>query len=166
VRIAIVVAVVGCTYGAPDYSDSLFKCDDAHACPTNQICLGGVCQRASDNGDGVVCADAGVCARGMQCCVDNANPPRCIAASDPCSGQTALCDGPKDCDSSSACCDSSPVRCGDPQGDACGAWICRTGSDCAGSDSPNCCPDGDLPWKRCEFFPCTMHVRSYAATRR
>ena len=143
------VALAACTYDDPAYQATMFRCDPAHACPSSQTCLGGVCQRSGSDNDGVKCGGTLTCTPGQQCCVDGTNAPRCLAASESCPGTGALCDGVRDCDAASVCCDgANQVACGDAN--SCNTLACAVNADCP-SDEPNCCHVAATggPWGDC-----------------
>jgi hypothetical protein len=134
---------------APDYAHTAFRCDADHGCPAGQTCLDGRCRRGAPTGDGVVCG-AATCDASHQCCLDQLNPPRCIAAGDVCPGTSALCDGSEDCQAGDRCCaDGGTVFCDA----ACDRYACRDAADCP-STAPNCCPDDTAPWGECSPSGC------------
>lgn len=150
--LVLCIGFAACAYNDPTYQATMFRCDPAHACPGDQTCLGGVCQHSGD-GDGVKCGGTLVCTPGQQCCIDGTNAPRCLAASETCPGTGALCDGARDCNTSSVCCDGAgEVACGDAA--SCNTLACAVDTDCP-SDEPNCCHDpmSTLPWGDC-YFTC------------
>lgn len=150
---AMCLFAMGC-YETPDYAATRFKCDAAHICPDNQICVSGAC---TGNGGGAsvgVSCGSTTCGAGQQCCLDFVSAPYCIALSASCDGVDAACDGIEDCQGN-ACCEgigldiacSSTTTC--PTGQD---QICRDPSDCANSATKQCCFDVGLPgepWGRC-----------------
>lgn len=140
---------VGC---APDTAHTAFLCIADGDCPSEQFCVAGRCRRASAlRGDGVICGNA-TCASDEACCVDDVNPPRCLAAASPnCPGLIALCDGHPDCAGSDRCCgDDGVVTCGTD----CAIVVCQVGSDCP-NGRPNCCKtDATVRWGQCQLAPC------------
>jgi len=149
VRFALVLLVL---LGAceRDYDDSLFRCDALRGCPEGQGCVGGRCRRGGVAG-AVACGPGGTCTGEQQCCIDNANPPRCIPAGDECAGISAICDGTADCQPGDSCCDGVIAAC---QSSCQGASVvCTTNTDCPSAE-PNCCVTPDYPWGFCQFRTC------------
>jgi hypothetical protein len=130
--------LVGCT---PSLDGTAFKCDADHACPSDQSCIFGRCRLVAPVAIG--CGSSS-CTPDEECCVDDTNPPRCIAATDSCPGTSALCDSIDDCGSGEHCCDADTTACGVD----CSVTACKTDVDCP-STEPNCCPQSDLPWGTC-----------------
>jgi len=133
-----------------DYADTLFLCDAERGCPDDQSCVGGRCRRGGAAGE-VACGPGGTCTAEQQCCVDSANPPRCIPAGDECPGYGAICDGPADCQASDDCCDGDIASCRASCGNK--SAVCAVDADCP-SGEPHCCNDGDYPWGFCQLFAC------------
>ena len=149
------VAVAACT---PDTANTAFRCDTdrggSRGCPSGQSCESGRCRRGGAVGT-VLCGSA-TCTTEQQCCVDAANPPRCIAADASCPGAGALCDQRADCAAGDYCCSGETTACGG----TCGEAACLDAVlDCP-SQAPNCCFGKDmtldlaLPWGRCSNDPC------------
>jgi hypothetical protein len=149
----IVMLVIGC-YAAPDYSDTHFKCDSAHACPSGQQCVSGRCSGgnmadASQSSAGVLCGTT-TCGAAQKCCADFVSGIACVALSVQCNGYAATCDGAEDCGNMKCCETGSLVI-------ACSATctgqqlVCRDNADCTTAGQPNCCPSvGTMePWGRC-----------------
>lgn len=131
----------------PSLEGTSFRCDADHACPTDQTCLFGRCRRhpAADIG----CGDS-TCNGTQQCCVDNANGPRCIAAGEICPGDhAAVCDGLDDCGTDEHCCNANTTACGL----TCEDYACSTDDDCP-ETVPHCCPQAIVPWGQCSLSPC------------
>jgi hypothetical protein len=142
VRFALLaMLVIGCE---PDLDGTAFLCDPDHACPGDQTCIDGRCRRVAPQF--IACGGATTCFPDQQCCVDNINPPRCIAAADRCPGRAALCDSMDDCAPEERCCNATVTACGLH----CETVACEVDPDCP-SDKPHCCPQGDVPWGECEL---------------
>lgn len=144
-------ALVGCSFDDPSIDELVFRCDGTHPCPAGTSCTGasGVCLRSGPGYDGVVCGTE-TCPITKKCCVDSANPLRCVGVTEDCPGDTAYCDGVEDCAAGTACCQSSRDQlCARD----CFITTCTTNPDCP-SREPNCCPVTDEPWGRCQFSPC------------
>jgi len=64
--LSVLVILASCT---PDTSHTAFRCDEHHACPSDQACAAGRCRRGAPTGDGIVCDTGLVCTPDQQCCV-------------------------------------------------------------------------------------------------
>jgi hypothetical protein len=146
---SVVIFAAACSYSDPDLGGTRFRCDGNAPCPSGQKCVSAVCVAAT--ADGVACTTK--CEAGEKCCVDEINPPRCMAATDSCPGRAAFCDGVEDCGSDQVCCTVGVDLTCQP---SCSQAACQTAEDCP-SGSPNCCTDssGPVPWKVCQFEPCS-----------
>ncbi len=138
VLLSLVIGIAGCS---PDTTNTAFKCDASHGCPTGQSCLAGRCRRGGASGE----VDCGVetCANLQMCCADGVNVPHCIAAGKDCNGIGALCDGVEDCQAGDACCAGSTTACGVD----CETTVCVDDDDCPTTE-PNCCAS-DTPFREC-----------------
>ncbi len=140
VNVMVVIAATGC-YEDPDYSTAGFKCDQDHACPAHQRCVGSTCVLGSGPG-GVVCG-AVLCDGSQKCCLDENGGAACIALAASCSVRAARCDGVEDC-GVGACCASmiGDIQCGEA---TCEMQVCRENVDCVNRANPLCCLGIGLP---------------------
>jgi hypothetical protein len=147
-RFRIVVAVAtctGCTITEVDLQTNSFRCDTSHACPANLTCLNGSCTMLSATADGIICGSQ-TCAAGRICCTNDV-VQTCLDASDTCSANRQICDGPEDCSGGNVCCESTTTTtC--RAGAGCNTLICSDASDCP-QDEAKCCPNADTGWKTC-----------------
>ena len=154
--LAIALVGAGCfNYEPPEYDLYAFKCDDAHACPDGQMCLGNLCQYVGPDRDGVRCGTV-QCPKEQQCCFDSITT-FCLATHERCDGgygsESALCDNAEDCPMGTACCYTAGTNACTPN--ICEDRVCLDESDCGGAHY--CCPNDfypDSPFKRCSTDPC------------
>lgn len=153
---AMCLLAMGC-YEAPDYAATRFKCDAAHTCPDNQICVNGACSGGNGRSStvGVSCG-AITCTASQQCCLDIVSPPYCTALSASCTGITATCDGIEDCHGN-ACCEDIGLSIACSGTTTCPSLgqdqICLDTGDCTNPAAKQCCFGDGLPgepWGRCE----------------
>jgi len=181
VAIVVIAIVVGCwTYDPPQYDDVLFWCDDMHACPSPQMCVGGICQYVGSMRNGVECG-SGPCVD-TQCCfaevrsdggVDGGTA-YCLDPRMRCSGEAgartlgAMCDGVEDCPEGTQCCDNGAFYGASCSLGTCEDQFCVDGSDCTGNYR-YCCPPNpenyfDVYFWRCASSPisplCKMNMMS------
>jgi hypothetical protein len=144
---SLIALLVAC---APDESHTAFLCAVDRDCPAGQRCFTERCRRSDVRGNGIACG-ATVCAPTQQCCLDGANPARCIRAGDRCFGLGALCDDKTDCAMGDKCCaDDSILSCNAD----CAVIACQAPSDCP-EGRPNCCRgEAAVPWGTCSRTPC------------
>ena len=156
---SLLLALAAC---APDVSHTAFLCDVDTDCPADQRCFTQRCRRSDVRGDGIACG-AERCLPTQQCCLDGANPARCIRAGDRCQGLGALCDGGEDCGNGDHCCDDGGIL---SCNTSCATVACQDADDCP-EGRPNCCrPDAEVPWGTCVKQPCGQATPSGRASRR
>jgi len=154
------VVLLACRYDDPPVVGG-FECDTSHGCPTDQLCLGGICQSARD-AKSVQCF-AVRCEADQKCCITTAGP-KCVLANTDCGTQpAALCDGAEDCANDATCCQLDTgtfdftVKCTLNEcitlGCTPGAAGPQDNDDCPPTE-PFCCvdPDADplVPWGECK----------------
>jgi hypothetical protein len=140
VRFVLLLALIGCQ---PDLEGTAFRCDATHGCPSDQSCISGRCRRVAPQ---LIDCAGNACLSDQQCCVDDINPPRCIAAADACPGSAAICDSVDDCAPDEHCCNGTVTACGLH----CDNTACHDDSDCP-STEPHCCPQAIVPWGECHL---------------
>jgi hypothetical protein len=150
---AMCLLAMGC-YEAPDYTATRFKCDTAHVCPDNQICVSGTCSRGGGGPDtvGVSCGQI-TCAVDQQCCIDIVDAPHCTALNQSCDAIAATCDGIEDCHGN-ACCEQIDLSIACSGAATCSGQdqICLDTADCTNPAAKQCCFGDGLPgepWGRC-----------------
>lgn len=151
-RVIVIVVLTGC-YTDPNFDATRFRCDDAHACPPGQVCVGGRCSGSAPVDDapasqvGVACMGT-VCGSGTECCVDFVAGPRCIQIGAACTGFTARCDGVEDCGGNVCCADGTNVEC---RSTTCTRAACLDDDDCKDPNARTCClgVTPGVPWGDC-----------------